>query len=192
MTEPQHQQTPMGRLVPKPTHGSPADIPPSPDDALHPEHMLPLDQDLPWWRPGVWDIAKVIGWRWVFLAPALAVGVLLPFELFFEVRFLPFLAMSFKLIIFAWGVIISVVGWGIRNAVRARKDAFCIHCGYTLDGLGVRGICPECGRPFEASAIKEFRKDPHFFATRHRTLRDARRSIVFRAGDGPTANDGTR
>lgn len=184
--------TAMGPLVPEPVHGSPASMRQHPDDALLPEHMLPLDQDLPWWRPGVWDIAKVVGWRWIMLGPALVVGALVPLEMFLEVRLVPIIAAGIKLVAFAWGVVISIVAWAIRNAVRARKEAFCIHCGYVLEGLGERGSCPECGRPFHVAMINEFRKDPHFFVTRHKALRDARRSVVFPAGAGPTASDGTR
>ncbi len=184
--------TPMGSLVPPPVLGSPADMGQAPDDALNPEHMLPLEEDGPYWRPGVLGLLKVVGWRWVILGPALIVAIGLPIEAALNLRLLPMVAGFLKIWIFAVGVGVSIVLWAARNAVKARKDEFCIHCGYTLDGLGESGACPECGRPFHLSIVHEYRKDPHFFATRRKALKEARRSVVFRAGDGPTADDGTR
>ncbi len=182
----------MGPLVPEPVHGSPADLLPAPPDALIPEDRLPFESEGPWWRPGWQHVARVIAWRWVILLPALAIGIGGPYELIMDRAFMPMAAASFKLIVFSWGVIITIVAWGIRHAVAGRKDMFCIHCGYSVHGLGERGQCPECGRFFNVSMINEYRKDPHFFVQRHKALKNARPSVIFRAGTGPTANDGTR
>ena len=81
---------------------------------------------------------------------------------------------------------------GIRNVVKARRDPFCIHCGYSLQGLADSGTCPECGRPYLFSLVEEYRKDPHFFVERYRSSRQLpTRVAAFAAGDGPTPDDGT-
>ena len=40
----------------------------------------------------------------------------------------------------------------IRRAVRASSGRSCVGCVYDLSGLGDSGVCPECGRVFDAAA----------------------------------------
>ena len=29
------------------------------------------------------------------------------------------------------------------------RDVYCLYCGYRLNGLGIKGDCPECGEEFD-------------------------------------------
>ena len=181
-------------VVPPPVVGSPVDMPAAPDRPdVHPALSSVLG-DVPWWRPGTLDVLRVLGWRWVLMAPALAVGVGVPLAtLLGYSRVVNLLApLSIKALALAWGVILSLGAWAIRNAVRKRRDPFCIHCGYSLVGLGESGRCPECGRGYSAALTEEYRKDPHFFAHRHREARRHPAATPFTAGTGTTADDGTQ
>jgi hypothetical protein len=183
-------------VAPPPVVASAVDVPPPPPDAVRPDQAT-LGQT-PWWRPGLADVLRVLGWRWAILLPALAVGIGLP--LWAMVRparwlWIPNAVLLVgwgKVVIIAWAIVASLVAWGVRNVVRARRDPFCIHCGYSLTGLPEQGQCPECGRGYRPELIEEFKKDPHFFAHRHSVAsRHPAEGAVFRAGAGPTAPDGT-
>lgn len=184
----------MGGLIPEPVKASPADMAPPPLDALSPDFLTVFDSGTPWWRPGLSDIARTIGWRWVVVLPLAAFIVAAPFMMFMMPGRLSgqLLSTEIKVLTLAIGGIVSIVIWAIKNVVKARKDDFCIHCGYSVVGLGEEGQCPECGRHFSLLLIHEYRKDPHFFVDRWRALKDAPRPEPFLAGDGPTPDDGTR
>jgi hypothetical protein len=184
----------MGGLVPAPVHASPADMQRPPLDALAPEFMTMFDPETPWWRPGAADIAKTIGWRWVIVLPLTALVIALPMlAVMAPTRVQPQLISSeIKILSLSIGGVVSIVMWAIRNVVKERKDEFCIHCGYCVEGLGESGQCPECGRSFHLKLIAEYKKDPHFFVDRWRALRDAPKATPFLAGVGPTPDDGTR
>lgn len=49
-------------------------------------------------------------------------------------------------------------------------DVACVRCGYSLRGLGDRGVCPECGAPLEASLATGglSRSDPRYIETLRR------------------------
>lgn len=178
-------------IVPEATIASPVDLPAQPLDALSPDFMTMFDRDMPWWRPGALDVAKVIGWRWILLAPILLAIAVLPLSfVFMPTTALQFLGTEIKIVGLGIGGAVTIVLWALRNAVKARKDMFCIHCGYQLEGLAPSGTCPECGRNYVFDVIAEFKKDPHFFAERFRALRSAPRYPAFTAGDGPTPWDG--
>jgi hypothetical protein len=104
---------------------------------------------------------------------------------------LQLLAWFIKLWVLAIGVCVTMFVWGVKNVVKARTDPFCIHCGYSVSGLGERGQCPECGRGFTVGLSKEYQKDPQFFRERCRVRHTHPATHTFRAGEGATPHDGT-
>ncbi len=184
----------MGGLVPPATVASPADVPPQPAEALTPDFVSMFEgRDVPFWRPGAGDVVRTIGWRWLVILPVGAFVVLLPLAAVLRLGGPGFQFFQFiKLWILAIGVVITIVLSAIRRGVAARQGNFCIHCGYSLDGLGDRGTCPECGRAYDTIVLAEFRKDPHFFMARYKAARSHPVGEAFAAGEGPTPDDGTR
>ncbi len=182
----------LGGLLPPEVHGSAADLPGQPGDVITPEYLLLFERgELPFWRPGVADVLWVIGWRWLILVPALALVVGLPAALIAS-RHVGMAGHSLKFWLLGVGVVITIVIGAAKRGVTGRRDVFCIHCGYTIEGLPDGSRCPECGRVFRLSVVHEFRKDPHFFMTRVKALRTHPRHSPFTSGDGPTPDDGTR
>lgn len=166
---------------------------PAPLDALAPDFATIFDGTTPWWRPGFMDVAKVIGWRWIFILPFPVIVIGVPVMMVMQPpQMSVIIGGEIQLIAFAFAAAFSTVLWALKRAVKWRKDSFCIHCGYSLDGHEEDGTCPECGRGFSRATINEYRKDPHFFVDRWRALKDAPKGVVFAAGSGPTPDDGTR
>lgn len=127
--------------------------------------------DIRWWRPGWADMWRHIGYRWLLLLPVVfllalaSVGLcLLGFEGLL-------LLLGFKLLLLTGGIVISLGGWFIRRAVQARREPFCIFCGYNLTGLPEAHTCPECGRSYTWDMIREYRRDPHWFIERWKAQR---------------------
>lgn len=157
------------RVVPHPVVASPADL-----HAAHDPDVHPAVDDEQWWTPGWVDVSRAIGWWWLVLAPSLIVllaGTLVPLALGWWGLILPGLIGGLKTAAFLIAVVIAIVGYGIAHATASRKDCFCIHCGYGLDGLDDLGSCPECGRPFSRRMSEEYRRDPRFFRERYRAAR---------------------
>lgn len=182
----------MGGLVPPPIHASAADVSHSNLDTDAPELLVMFRGPTRWWQPGYRDVLGVLGWRWAVLFPALLVcvgipvaGILVP-----EWR-RTFIPVLFKVWLTASAVVVSIVLWAIRRVVRTRRDFFCIHCGYSIEGLASRGTCPECGHSFDRALTAEYRKDPMFFAHRVRAVKSAPTFTPFVAGTGKSAPDGT-
>lgn len=151
---------PLERQVPAEPVASPALLPPSvgPDDEQ-------------WYLPGYAQMARLLGWRWVFVLPAVAVVIaaaMIPLHPWL----LNVLLASWKLVIMAVAIPVGVLAKYARNAVRSRSDPFCIHCGYGLSGLPDHHVCPECGRVYELAMVEEYRRDPHWFIERHRRRLD--------------------
>ena len=143
--------------------------------------------------PGPWDVTRAIGWWWMLLLPMLTVIVGVAVAACMYSHMWPMILSWVKLWLALIAGIVSIVLYGLRNVVKNRKDAFCIHCGYSLEGLASSGTCPECGRPYLFALVDEYRKDPHFFAERYKSARQLpTRVTAFAAGDGPTPDDGTR
>lgn len=126
----------------------------------------------PFWRPGVLDVCRAIGWGWVLLGPC-AVMVVLPLVglvVPWSGAFLVVLSLWHVWIV-ALGGVISLSVWGVGRAVRERPAPFCVHCGFDLRASAARGLCPECGRAYIPGICEEYRKDPAFFRQRVRALR---------------------
>lgn len=166
--------------------------PPDSVGALHLVDAKP-GEDVPWWRPSASEIAKRLGWRWIYFVPAaiVLVGLLL----------LPLRPRYAEVLPGLWKPLVIIVALPLGAAVRAmktivqhRKDPFCIHCGYTLLGLPDGQRCPECGRQFHLATIEEYRRDPHWFVKRWKLMQSIPQpDTVFHAG--PTrsrkSRDGT-
>jgi hypothetical protein len=178
--------------IPPRIYASPTDLPAAPSDALRPDYATMFDGDTPFWRPDAWDIARAIGWRWILLLPASILCLAFLVAPFFSFGLLRGnIAWEWKLAAVCFAASFTIVASAIKNVVKRRSDPFCIHCGYSLIGMGDHGQCPECGRPFVISVIEEFKKDPHFFQTRAKAVRTTPPSMTFAAGEGQTPNDGT-
>jgi hypothetical protein len=180
------------QVVPPKVHGSPSDLPSPPTDALMPEHLSMIENGVPFWRPDAWYIARSIGWWWALALPAVAVILAIPFLAFSRgTQFMALIGWEMKLLVFVCGFVVTLVLRAASRGVQRRKDDFCIHCGYTVEGLGPSGQCPECGRHFTLAVVQEYRKDPHFFIERYKASREAAGVTPFAAGRGATPGDGT-
>lgn len=159
-------------VVPPPVHASVAEM--SKDGGgVTPDFVTMFEkEEVPFWRPGSGFIARAIGWKWLLIGPLLAfiVGVPLIWFLYPGKQTAAMAGNFVKPWIVAIGVIITIVVSAARKGVGVRADDFCIHCGYSLTGLSEIGVCPECGRKYHKAMCAEFKKDPHFFAHRYRTL----------------------
>jgi hypothetical protein len=149
------ENLPLERQVPRASVASPADL-------------RPRDpREIRWYQPSWSDTFRLMGWRIVYFAPAVAIVlflVLLPWR---ALVFAPLLIASWKLIFIAVAIPTSLALKTARNIIRQRKEPFCIHCGYDLSGLADNHTCPECGEPYTHRAIEEYRRDPHWFIQRY-------------------------
>jgi len=126
---------------------------------------------VPFWKPGLLDVIANIGRRWTRLLPPLGLIVLLMLGFLLPGEFGILWYFGIKTLILAifWiGGVIMESAWSV---VKARKDPFCIHCGYGLEGLPDNYTCPECGRPYNFRLIEEYRRDPKWFMQRWRSGR---------------------
>jgi hypothetical protein len=153
-----------------------------------------VERDVEFWMPGWGDVLSHLGWRWLLVGPPLVLAlvlVILPFWL----GFLPPLWWLVpKAVVMLVAVPLSVMTWLVRTAVRRRKEAFCIYCGYGLVGLPDNYRCPECGRPYTFALIDEYRRDPHWYVRRWKSQHETPPADVpFTAGTnlGPRSRDGT-
>jgi len=129
-------------------------------------------EQLQWWRPGWQDAVRFVGWRWILLSPAIFCLIAAVGGWWFAGWRTPLLLLGGKFLFFAGAVAMSLAGYVIRVAARARKEPFCIHCGYNLTGLPDDYRCPECGRPYNWRLIEEYRRDPQWFIERWRMHQD--------------------
>jgi len=152
----------------------------------------PVDEP-PWWKPTLAESLGQLGYRWIYMAPAVLFVAAAIASLFYRHIGL-YLFASLKLAILAGGIAVSLAAYGLRQVVRGRSEPFCIHCGYNLTGLPDGHQCPECGRPFKLSVIAEYRKDPQWFIQRWReNRRMPEAQMPFAAGSmrSPRRRDGT-
>jgi len=157
-TEPDDTADPRDSAIPEVITASPSQMPGDPVE------------EPPWWKPTLGDSLRQLGWRWVFMLPAVLVLVGIVASFFIRDLGL-FLFINVKLILLAGGIAFGFAAKGLREAVRLRRDPFCIHCGYNLNGLPDGHRCPECGRPYSWAVIAEYRKDPNWFIQRWRERR---------------------
>ncbi|HEX8525139.1 MAG TPA: hypothetical protein VF669_23005 [Tepidisphaeraceae bacterium] len=152
------------------------------------------DCDGPWWLPNWWEAAKLLGWRWVLAFPAVAALMLGGLGLL-DYRFWNFLiVIGFKMMVIAIAVPLGALTNMMRTIVQRRKDPFCIHCGYSLDGLPDHHKCPECGRAYHLELIDEYRRDPHWYIQRAQAVHchpPAHAPFAAGAVASPPSRDGT-
>jgi len=153
------------------------------------------DELIRWWRPGWGELVRHVGYRWVFLVPAVVLLVLGLASLFFTPVAGSLALLGVKMIGIGVAVAVSLAAYVIRVAVQARTEPFCIFCGYDLTGLPDHYRCPECGRQYTWELIAEYRRDPQSFIHRWKALRKLPESYPpFAAGAVPRrhrAKDGT-
>lgn len=125
-------------------------------------------EEIRWWRPGFADSWRYVGWRWVLLLPSLLV---VAFFIWPTWIMAPFFTVYIYVFVFMVAIAVTLAGYVFRKAARARKEPFCIFCGYNLTGLPDNYRCPECGKPYTWRLIAEYRRDPQWFIERYRALR---------------------
>lgn len=171
------------RGLPPVVRASPNEIDASPGESIR------------WWRPSWRDSLGQLGWRWVFFFPIVASVALMVWFCAYRSVFDAFLMLGAKLAVFIGVAVISLFAFGVRSAVRLRREPFCIFCGYNLSNLPDHYRCPECGRAYSWALIAEYRRDPHWFVERfeaQKLLPPSQRA--FGAGNTPRrrrAKDGT-
>lgn len=142
------------------THASPADM----------NH--PPGHEAQWYLPGWGERFRLLGWRNLLFLPAalLVVGVfLLPW---FPSVLWQFVLGWWKLWVILIALPLAAAANAARTALSLRKDPFCIHCGYSLEGLPEGNRCPECGENSDVRVIQEYKRDPHWFIKRHKMRHD--------------------
>lgn len=142
--------------VPPEVHASPIDVVP------------PAEGDVRWWKPSWQDALRHLGWRWVMVLPAVGVVAFVASAVIYPQLFQVFWWLGIKWTIMALALPLVLLGSSMQQAAQARKEPFCIHCGYTLIGLPERGRCPECGSGYTCQLIDEYRRDPQWFIHRYK------------------------
>lgn len=124
------------------------------------------DEPIHWWRPDWTTVLKSVGTAWFVLLALMgavlllaAWGTLLPVDIALRLLFM-------KLAFLIGACMIALSLYLFRLAMRARRDPFCIFCGYNLSGLPDNHRCPECGRSYTFAMIEQYREDPAWFAAR--------------------------
>jgi hypothetical protein len=135
-----------------------------------PMDVAEYDPNAPFWTPDWKQRARLLGWRWlIVLGILLLVGAFLWMILFHGRAFM--LSMGgviFKLGGLAVAGTISLLVWLRKSATQYRRDPFCIHCGYSMEGHNDGDRCPECGRPCSFAVSREYRRDPQWFVHRYK------------------------
>lgn len=126
-----------------------------------------------WWSPSILTLARELGVWWLFFV---GIGTL---AVAGGLAFLPVLGciggLLSNVVLLGVGAIIGGRSRAIRRAMAARREPFCVHCGYSLGGLSDRGTCPECGMVYSFNILSDFRRDPDWFIKRFETIREEMR-----------------
>src|SRR5690348_13503520 len=101
-----------------------------------------------WYLPTWGERLALMKWRLLYFVPLLVMLTLLVF--------IPFVVLYlWKLLVIAVVVPLTAAANTAKNAIRLRKEPFCIHCGYDLTGLPDGHLCPECGIRFSWAEIDD-------------------------------------
>jgi hypothetical protein len=115
---------------------------------------------------------RYLGWRWVLLLPAVGALGMLRAMVLEPGLWRVFWYVGPKLSIMLLSLPFIAAGYAFKQAIKARTEPFCIHCGYDLAGLPDHHRCPECGVPYSFGAIEEYRRDPAWFIQRYKAQRE--------------------
>ena len=167
----------MDSPLPQPVQATP------PDSQRHGIEIAPLpsvasphaiefeDGNEQWWRPTWGEIWKHLGYRRLLFLPSLGVLALIILMFFDSNWWLYFWWLGLKAGVLLLTIPFALAAYGVTGATKTRKDVFCIHCGYSLEGLPDNHICPECGRRYNFAQSEEYRRDPAWFIQRWRQRR---------------------
>lgn len=163
---------PIERRVPPPNVASPSQLRVAPG------------QEVRWYKPGVGETLRLMGWRVVYFAPAalllLALVVFLPMQPWAAVNLIAYWKLIIILVALPTGAALATAA----RAIRRRSEPFCIHCGYDLSGMPDDYHCPECGAHYTHRLIDEYRRDPDWFIQRYKRQADIPApDVPFAAGE---------
>lgn len=151
-----------------------------------------------WYLPTWSERLRFMGWRILYFLPiVIVVGLTVCAFLLrnMGMTLFQFWFVWWKLAILAVGLSLTAGVKAARDALRARPDPFCIHCGYSVVGLPDHHNCPECGEQFDLSVIAEYKQDPHAFIERYKQTGKlpTKEHVPFEAGQvsSPKSADGT-
>ena len=191
----------MSRSDPIPPASGASPLPPhelvSTEPLASPVHLLAHQGEVRWWKPTWRDAWRYLGWRWVLFLPAAALLCVIA-AMVIEPRMIRYVwFLGPKLLIMLLCLPFVAAGYAMKLGVQARKEPFCIHCGYELSGLPDHYQCPECGVPYDFKVIDEYRRDPDWFIQRYKRSKapgpNRRRSTraPARPGQRRCSRDGT-
>jgi len=148
-----------------------SDLPSTPPPNIPPESLaspgeMEWGDDITWWKPGFFETARLMGWRWVLVLPMVGLIVILALAPMDPVIWQMMWVGGIKLLVIIVSLPFILAGQAFSKAVKMRGEPFCIHCGYDLVGLPDNHRCPECGRPYRFAMIDEYRRDPEAFIQR--------------------------
>ena len=127
------------------------------------------------------------------MIPLVLVFLLVVWAIFSRVWFVNLFWYGGKLWLWLGAGAVGAMVEAMRQATKARAEPFCIHCGYTLEGLPDQHICPECGRPYSFELIRQYQNDPKWFVQRWKMQHGNPINVRFEAGKavGKASQDGT-
>ena len=140
-----------------------------PASIASPSELRPRDPgDVRWYKPTIGETLTLMGWRWIYFLPAVALVLILIFVPTF-VWLGPLFVLYGKLLLIAVALPIGAFIKTARHSLRMRSEPFCIHCGYELTNLPDNYTCPECGETYTHRVIEEYRRDPDWFIQRYKS-----------------------